>query len=101
MSANTEVRLEGTRDRAGSGGLSEGVQLPERVLSPLGGPRSGLNCRGWYRRMQSWVGQDCGQPRDPPTPAQTTYLPGIDHLPIEQGPPTRADQVESNSWPGL
>lgn len=64
VSANTEVRLEGTRDRAGSGGLSEGVQAPERVLSPPDGPRPGLNCRGWYRRMQSWVGQGCGEPGD-------------------------------------
>lgn len=39
-SANTEVSPEGTRDRAGSGGLSEGVQLPERVLSPRCGSQA-------------------------------------------------------------
>ena len=39
-SPKTEVRLEGIRDRADSGGLSEGVQLPERVLSPLCGSRA-------------------------------------------------------------
>ena len=28
-------------------------------------PGPGLNYRGWYRRMQSWVGQGCREPGDP------------------------------------
>lgn len=97
VSVNTEVGPEGTR--AGSGGLRKRVQLPEGVLSPL----CGLRARVELQRP-ALKDAELGRPglwgaRRPPTPAQTTHLPGADHLPRDQGHPQRP--LRLNPIPGL